>query len=285
MKAAIIFVLGCAILGLAIATVAKPPIQDQPTQTASHGNDSIDKKSNLPDATFNAKQGIPFQVPASKESNESNQEAGTKTDWWARITNALIAIGTLALAVIGGIGARYVLRSLRAIEGQTGVLQESISVARTSATAAKNSADALVASERAWIDGDIVGNLNVFPTFEIRIENHGKTPAQLLTCHIHSLENGMIGWQFEQPNCGQIYNFATLIACGQPKIIIKEIYLEIVFDDWLKVSCGEKDGTIHIILKYRDLIDEEQIHETHVFCIYNTKIKTFERLSQLSRYT
>lgn len=42
-------------------------------------------------------------------------------DWWARITNVLIGVGTLALAVIGTIAACIAIRTLKAIEKQAGL--------------------------------------------------------------------------------------------------------------------------------------------------------------------
>jgi hypothetical protein len=95
---------------------------------------------------------------------------------------------TVLLVFIGISGIWAALRTLRAIEQQNGELQESISVARTSATAAQASADALIAIERAWIDVNAFvlpepGWMPGTPLGRIfmRAQNKGRTPAQFVS--------------------------------------------------------------------------------------------------------
>lgn len=116
-------------------------------------------------------------------------------DW-----NAVAALATVALAFIGIVAALAAMRTLRAIEQQTGVLQESISVARASANAAEKSANALINIERAWVEvhlegghgqkpqiilgTDATGGTSVSANIAFTCTNFGKTPAWITTKQI-----------------------------------------------------------------------------------------------------
>jgi hypothetical protein len=156
-KGAHFIILVMAILAIPIRLIAKPSPQQQASLPRSHNGNGQTERSNLPAiAASKPVEDIPLQAKTANEGDESKGQHNPEADWWARITNALIALGTLALAVIGIVAACAAIRTLRAIERQTGELQESVSVARTSAAAAKASADALIASERAWVNVELV---------------------------------------------------------------------------------------------------------------------------------
>jgi hypothetical protein len=202
----------------------------------------------------------------------------------AIFTGLLVLVGFLQAGIFYWQGTVF-RRTLNAIQGQTSVLQESISVARTSASAATVSADALVAAERAWLDGDVVGNLNVRPNFSLNIRNHGRTPAQFLGCEISSdcLEEGT-ECRPERFSSKQTYNFGWLIASGANRDITNSLSPENIFHDWDAVASGKKTGMVYVVLKYRDVIVEERMHETHFGYIWRPEEKTFMRLSIYNKY-
>jgi hypothetical protein len=152
-----ILIFTVALVAVPTAAVAKPSPQEQPSQTASQDDNSRTEQPNTPGvAGPKSKQDIPIKAPPANEGNKSDPESARKPDWWSRIPNGITAIATLALAVIGAVAAGAAIRTLQAIERQTGELQESVSVARTNAAAAKASADALIASERAWVNVELI---------------------------------------------------------------------------------------------------------------------------------
>ena len=102
---------------------------------------------------------------------------------------------TAALVVVTGLAVVAAVRTRSAINAQvtemrkTGAQTEKlIQEAMVQSIAAKRSADALVNSERAWVDGEFVPSEDIpnpgdFPgmTYNLKITNQGRTPAQILT--------------------------------------------------------------------------------------------------------
>jgi hypothetical protein len=122
--------------------------------------------------------------------------APEKPPWWD------VAWSTLALAIIGLLGTcaaigtlLIILRQTKAIESQVSEMRKTgeqtdklIQEATVQSIAAKRSADALINSERAWVDGEIVPTEDIpnpsdYPdmAYELRITNQGRTPAQILS--------------------------------------------------------------------------------------------------------
>jgi hypothetical protein len=141
-----------AILTLAVATVAQNPIPDQADKATGHNSHSQNKQPNPPVAIPpKPEQGVELQTPSTEERNKTVYENKTETDWWARISNGLIAFGTLALAVIGGIAACIAIRTLRSIERQAGYAKTAAEASEKSAKAAFLNAEAVIHAERPFL--------------------------------------------------------------------------------------------------------------------------------------
>ncbi|HEV2287347.1 MAG TPA: hypothetical protein VGR81_00170 [Candidatus Acidoferrales bacterium] len=140
-----------ALLALSVTTIALDPSSGKAAQS-SQNRTSQDKKPDPPVGTSrDGNQGAPLQSPPVEEHNQNIYTNETKADWWARISNILMAIGTLALAIIGFIGARIALGTLDKIKEQTAHAETAAEAARDSAKAAFLNAQAVINNERPWI--------------------------------------------------------------------------------------------------------------------------------------
>jgi len=110
--------------------------------------------------------------------------------------DCITLVFSAALLVVGSIGVRAAYRTLSAIEKQTVELARSVTETAKAATATRDSADALVNSERPWVTATIrkreyetaeigrdhqpTGRKLVAATFDFFIKNLGRTPAEIL---------------------------------------------------------------------------------------------------------
>jgi len=114
----------CTVLTFTVATFAKDSIPNQNDRLASHDNESHRKQTNLPKAIpLKSEQDAKPQPPPAEERNKTIYESKTETDWWARITDVLVAVGTIVLAVVGWLGVRAAVRTLKAIERQAEIME------------------------------------------------------------------------------------------------------------------------------------------------------------------
>jgi hypothetical protein len=99
---------------------------------------------------------------------------GAKPDWWAIGPNLAMAIGTLALVIIGVFAARAAFRTLDTIKEQT-------EAAKDSAETARLNAQAVIDSERPWLVVTVEKNEAMSGYFFFRITNRGGTPAKIIS--------------------------------------------------------------------------------------------------------
>jgi hypothetical protein len=195
MKRACISFLTCAILACSVATVAQNAVPNQRTQPTAQNEKPQNKQSNppkpapTPPAAETERDGCAsLQYPTAEERNKTVDENKSETDWWSRISNIIMAIGTVALAVIGAIAARIAINTLRYIGVQT-------RHAGIAAKAARDSVQAIVDSERPWL---LIPSGVVYPEIEnpilivrlpgefrvsycdFKLKNFGRSPARVI---------------------------------------------------------------------------------------------------------
>lgn len=164
--------------------------------------------SNLPEKA--ASENTPANNPTTPNTEQSVRireipSVSVARDWMDRTTWAFGAI----LVVVGIVGVCAAYRTLRAIELQTTHLRNSVIQATNAARAAKTSADAVIASERAWIVAELApicvkfGNWWHRPSgnawaalsneeimkgdhlkHKLKLTNMGRTPAHILSFQI-----------------------------------------------------------------------------------------------------
>src|SRR6185437_1193507 len=146
-KVLITLVLPLAVQTVTATTVAKYAVPNWDAQTTSHNQKSQTHKDN-PASTVGPKEGIALQPATAEERNESIYSDSAKPDWWARISELITAIATVALIFVGGIAARIAIKTLDDLKEQTLATKKSAESAQKAANAAFLNAQAVVNSER-----------------------------------------------------------------------------------------------------------------------------------------
>jgi hypothetical protein len=156
-----------------------------------------------------------------------------------------------------------------------------------------NSAQAVLTSERAWIeislgppeedprdDENVVLDLFVC---SIQIKNHGRTIARV--------ESVQIGADtVDGPLPKETLNFTTnnlhsLLGSGQ-KETVGGFNADSGFTDGVSIMNGAKRGILRIIVKYRDVVDASILHETSVLYVFQNSLEEEPvKVSSLSVYT
>ncbi len=171
---------------------------------------------------------------------------------------------------------------------------EQMRIARDAAEAARLSAQAVLNSERAWVEiklgpplqpdyreEDQVTSSDVFEC-SIQIENHGRTVAR-----IESLQVGVDCLNEplpQEPFNSTKTNLHSVLGSGQKETIGR--FTADDFVDWQSILDGTKRGILRITVKYRDVVDISTLHETSsVYVFQNSLEDPPERVSFLSVYT
>jgi len=189
----------------------------------------------------------------------------------------LAALGTLKILTRQAVSMRY----------QTTHLRNSVIQARRAAKATKISADALVASQRAWLDGEFQvppGTQDTWGTWILVAKNHGATPAQLIR---HECSMHMEGVEFSWETFVQKHerNWGILVGAGEKTEPLQMIKPDDFFrflrerGDAVSASC-----TIGVRLIYLDVINPKVEHETKFLMLYLRPHKSVERLSKYTEY-
>jgi hypothetical protein len=278
-------ILTLAILAISPTTVAQPTPQEQASQATRHDENGEDKQSDLSRITpSESKKNIPLQTPPAEEGKKRIPEDPPKIDWWSRISNAVMAIGTLALAVIGAIAASIAIRTLRSIETQT-------NHAGIAADAAKASVDAIIAENRPWLLIPLENGIQS-PFLDavehgtqrlshcvFKVKNYGKTPGKI-TAWNAQLQIGDSA--ANPPNIGIYKDMEG--ATINPQIVPQgqRIFQEATLtpDGFIRLEKREDVLTRHIrflwlcgFIKYNDTFERKKILEYEtVFCLlYETR--------------
>jgi hypothetical protein len=206
---------------------------------------------------------------------------------------ALVAIFILELVEYKRQG-RERIEQQKESAAQMAVMQVQADAAKANAVAAKLSAQAVLNSERAWVE-IILGS----PTqsdyeddhrsassglFEcsIQIENKGKTIAHVESVMVGAdTTDGVIP---PEPLNFYTKSFRSLLGSGQRQTVSKfDAGLE--FDDGQNIVNGMSVGVLRIIVKYRDIVDSSVLHQTSVVYIFTNSLEDDpERIATLSDY-
>jgi hypothetical protein len=214
-----------------------------------------------------------------------------------------ISTAVYALVTIGGL--IYIIRQIRVLRRQNEIAKTAANAALLNAEAAKQSADALVASERArviiellpvytqdsagmWHSALAVQGASYPPDvaqkgsreYFIRVTNMGKTAAHLLNITLNygpPLEKG----EFSKHRLSGmiIKNLNKFLASREQEPLetfsLKELFAE-----------SDKSGQICITIPYNDiLVGGKDPHETFTMYSYNRITDSIERITTQDRYT
>lgn len=199
----------------------------------------------------------------------------------------------LALVAIFGLELKEYKRQGRDRIEQHKESAAQMAIAKDAADAAKFSAQAVLNSERAWVEIKI-GPAQKDPRddedyitadlFEcsIQIENHGRTIARIESIRIGAdTVNRPLP---EEPSNFTTRNLHSVLGSGQ-KDIVGAFHVN-NFVEWKGILDGTKRGVLRITVKYRDVVETSTLHETTaVYVFQNSLDDPPERVSSLSVYT
>jgi hypothetical protein len=172
-----------------------------------------------------------------------------------------------------------------------------IQIAKDAANAARASADALLNSERAWIEislappeidpwdteEDQENENNVFFVCSVKIKNHGRTLARIESVQIGT--DTVDGPVPERPSNSTTVNLHSLLGSGQTEKV-GAFSAESAFSDGISVVNGTHRGILRIVVKYRDVVEASILHETSVFYVFQNSLEDEpDRISHESVYT
>lgn len=200
-----------------------------------------------------------------------------------------IWVEAVALILIFGLELREYRRQGRdRNEDQKEKLQQ-MRLMREQARATKASADALINSERAWIDGELVRNQDLgVRRYSLRIRNFGKTPAQIRSFQVSTgpiREDGT----FSPDNLPteKTTNLHIFIGSGAVESLEEQINMDDIYptDD----SMGMGKGPYRVAIKYTDVVTgapEDRIErETSFVYLYTPFLQSVQRLSVFNKYS
>jgi hypothetical protein len=218
----------------------------------------------------------------------------TFSDWLKANESVAVWLEGIALVLIFGLELREYRRQGVERKEQAIELAKQMAIAKDAADAAKFSAQAVLNSERAWIEiklgapiqsdyQDDAQSISV-GLFEcsIQIENHGRTIARVESIRIGAdTVNEPLP---QEPSSFTLRNLHSVLGSGQ-KEIVGGFHAD-AFVDWKTILDGTKRGVLRITVKYRDVVETSTLHETTaVYVFQNSLEEPPERVSFLSVYT
>jgi len=276
-KAAFILIFILTVLGIAISAIADQSsiIHDPPTK--QEANKATNQKENPetpnqdsppPPPSVNLTSTPPLQEIRNKECYHYSKEE--KASWWNfSLTDALLVIFTCGLVIVGWL--------------QICVLRGTLKATLRAADAAKKSADALPAIERAYLfvkitmenpdEEGIAGTTYEEPQYnmdnvKVIITNHGKTPAILTKhpCTNEVLTNDEIDEKIAKIASDDIDTWlpigpVIIDSTSKPTILPADFFMTV--NKWKQITMDKAFLVCIGCLHYKDIFGET--HKT-VFC-------------------
>jgi hypothetical protein len=284
---------------LAATVVAYPHLPDTPIYGQEKGSQSSEKEE--------ASQAVPQPLPPSsnivvidKQTSEINKNGvQNRPESYLHRFFGAENVPNLGLLLAGIVGICVAIKTLKAIQRQGIIMirqarimqrQASTMEAQTgaiiiAANSAKASADIQNASQRAWLDGKLQPKTDDWGTYDLVIENHGSTPAQLLRYeYFYFQEGGEFRWDAYSQKT--LRNWGVLLGAKPASETVEPITPRQFFD-FLKAmgSPGTASCSIGVAITYQDIIDRKTEHVTRFLVVYNRVSKSLDRLSQYNEYS
>jgi len=205
---------------------------------------------------------------------------------WIDVTAWMFSAILVAVGIVG-ICAAY--RTLKGIERQAHImkrqtahiarqtthLQNSVIQATIAANATKLSADVLVASQRAWLDGEFRPKST--GVYDLIVSNHGPTPAQFLSWEISFHREGG-EFQWNSSDSKNTHNLGMLVGGGKST---DSLHRFIPNENLLR----DAGYTVAVLLVYLDVLNPKIEHRTRFAFHYTRRSTRLERLSQYNEYS
>ncbi|MFZ0212713.1 MAG: hypothetical protein WAL55_08390 [Candidatus Acidiferrales bacterium] len=159
------------------------------------------------------------------------------------------------------------------------------------AKAALLNAQAVINSERAWIEIDLGepgpeeldGNGDDYARYSIQIENRGRTVARIESCQIGSKS---FGGEISLEKIGyRPLRVFSLLGSNQRRSVGNITFCdEFSDDDWDAIQSGIKSAVVRVIVRYRDAVDISKTRETSVLFTWDPRNEHPERMPAFDEY-
>jgi hypothetical protein len=203
---------------------------------------------------------------------------------WSNWALVIVGIGAIisALRTLTAIRkqTKHIGRQALSMRRQTTILRASVAAAEKNAESAKITAHALINSERAWVDGEIVNNA------ALRITNYGRTPAYIIKYEIRN--GGLIKDAPYSPDelaSKYMKQLQAFLKSGE-SLGLEVFEAHKVFDDLIHL----KDTTpvVYVIIHYADIVaggPESHILRYTSFLYHFNPTRGLERIAAENRHT
>jgi len=212
-----------------------------------------------------------------------------------------VALATWALVVVGLGGTAAAIWTLLMIRRQTTAIERQvhemqntslqtdrlIEEATKQSIAAKKSADVIINSERAWVDGELSRESLELTDYSLKIANLGRTPAQILGWQV-GMDCLLHGTEFKPEAMSSMLkkNLHVLLEVGKVDVLAN-FDIANYFSDWPEVMAGNKEGMFRVTITYFDTVSGQtrQPRETSFVYRYSVPDAALERLAWYNLYT
>jgi hypothetical protein len=168
--------------------------------------------------------------------------------------------------------------------------RKSADAALLNAKVASQQMAALIASERAWIDGEFIKHEVIgVVRYSLKVTNQGKTPAQIFGYDIwHGLLTEGVEFSREKLTTHFSESKYVFIAGGATMTLRDDFDIDDLFtlDSGVAAKAeGIQKGAFCVVIKYGDVLSERQEHETSFVYFYDLFFSTIVRIAEQNKYT
>lgn len=199
-------------------------------------------------------------------------------------TDCLVIVGFL-----GVFAAFFTLKSIRhqavQMRKQTKISERSAAAAKDSANAALLNAQAVINSERPFIEGELVRDEETkkisVVRYVLKIRNYGKTPAYLLDYKVErKVSNPTKSFKVIDFDATRTTTLNRYLGSDATDFF-DQFNMKDTFD-------GCESGTLHFTIRYTDMLgarEGREMHETSFLYCYNPLIEKLDRVNAANKYT
>lgn len=236
---------------LAVVLFAQQPTKPPEGKGVPEGTDpEISQQSNSSQKDDNSSKGVAQAQSADRDTDTSSADENIQIQRrLVLFTGLLVVAGFITAAVIFW---------------QSWETRKSAEAAKIAADAALLNAQAVINSERAWIDGEIIHREQVgIHCYALNISNHGKTPAKLLSYEVRwgNLSEG-VPFSSQSLDKSRIEKLNRLIGSNGPYRVGDWFRVDKMFED-LPLVAAMDTKVICATIWYEDVIASQGKRESH----------------------
>ena len=190
---------------------------------------------------------------------------------------AVEAVGVWFGVVIAGAALVAAWLSLRDVASQA-------RSASMQAAAANRQVEAILNSDRAWIDGGLNRYVNLVIRYALSVTNHGRTPARLARYIVrHGFLQRGVPFAPELLANSRVVTKQVFVGSGKTEEL-EDLNVDDFFRDPPLVEGRALNGVIHVDVFYADIITGVENRRTSFMYLYHPLTSHIERIAAENRY-